>query len=74
MSCAAELEDSHSGQQKVLEALRRNPTLLKQFRPVLEDTLEEKLESMGIKKVSPGTTVWGWGGRGRRKPASHICG
>ena len=43
----------------MLEALRRNPTLLKQFRPVLEDTLEEKLESMGIKRVSSGTTVAG---------------
>ncbi|XP_055425561.1 cilium assembly protein DZIP1L isoform X2 [Bubalus kerabau] len=53
-SSEEELEDSHSGQQKVLEALRRNPTLLKQFRPVLEDTLEEKLESMGIKKDAKG--------------------
>lgn len=53
-SSEEELEDSHSGQQKVLEALRRNPTLLKQFRPVLEDTLEEKLESMGIKRDAEG--------------------
>ncbi|XP_060251416.1 cilium assembly protein DZIP1L isoform X1 [Ovis aries] len=53
-SIVNELEDSHSGQQKVLEALRRNPTLLKQFRPVLEDTLEEKLESMGIKRDAKG--------------------
>lgn len=41
----------------MLAALRRNPTLLKQFRPILEDTLEEKLESMGIKRVSAGATV-----------------
>ncbi|XP_040089284.1 zinc finger protein DZIP1L isoform X2 [Oryx dammah] len=53
-SSEEELEDSHSGQQKVLEALRRNPTLLKQFRPVLEDTLEEKLESLGIKRDAKG--------------------
>ncbi|XP_061276825.1 cilium assembly protein DZIP1L isoform X4 [Bos javanicus] len=53
-SSEEELEDSHSGQQKVLEALRRNPTLLKQFRPVLEDTLQEKLESMGIKRDAKG--------------------
>ncbi|XP_043330253.1 zinc finger protein DZIP1L isoform X4 [Cervus canadensis] len=53
-SSEEELEDSYSGQQKVLEALRRNPTLLKQFRPVLEDTLEEKLESMGIKRDAKG--------------------
>ena len=59
LSCAAELEDSRSGQQKLLAALSRNPTLLKQFRPVLEDTLEEKLESMGIKRVSSRATVAG---------------
>lgn len=55
--CAADLEDSRDGQQNVLAALRRNPTLLKQFRPILEDTLEEKLESMGIKRVSAGATA-----------------
>ncbi|KAK2090388.1 hypothetical protein P7K49_031644 [Saguinus oedipus] len=44
------LEYSQDEQQKVLAALRCNPTLLKQFRPILEDTLEEKLESMGIRK------------------------
>ncbi|XP_032486773.1 zinc finger protein DZIP1L isoform X7 [Phocoena sinus] len=53
-SSEEELEDSGSGQQKVLAALSRNPTLLKQFRPVLEDTLEEKLESMGIKRDAKG--------------------
>ncbi|XP_061050598.1 cilium assembly protein DZIP1L isoform X1 [Eubalaena glacialis] len=53
-SSEEELEDSRSGQQKVLAALSRNPTLLKQFRPVLEDTLEEKLESMGIKRDAKG--------------------
>ena len=56
LSCAAELEDSGDGQQKVLAALRQNPTLLMQFRPILEDTLEEKLESMGIKRVSSRAT------------------
>ncbi|XP_065798903.1 cilium assembly protein DZIP1L isoform X4 [Muntiacus reevesi] len=56
-SSEEELEDSHSGQQKVLEALRRNPTLLKQFRPVLEDTLEDKLESMGIKRDAKGISA-----------------
>ncbi|XP_046519815.1 cilium assembly protein DZIP1L [Equus quagga] len=53
-SSEEELEASRDGQQKVLAALRRNPTLLKQFRPVLEDTLEEKLESMGIKRGAKG--------------------
>ncbi|XP_057595404.1 cilium assembly protein DZIP1L isoform X2 [Hippopotamus amphibius kiboko] len=53
-SSKEELEDSRSGQQKVLAALRRNSTFWKQFRPVLEDTLEEKLESMGIKQDANG--------------------
>ncbi|XP_004453826.2 cilium assembly protein DZIP1L isoform X2 [Dasypus novemcinctus] len=52
-----ELEDSGSGRQEVLAALRRNPALLKQFRPILEDTLEEKLESMGIKRGAKGISV-----------------
>ncbi|XP_027701041.1 zinc finger protein DZIP1L isoform X2 [Vombatus ursinus] len=53
-STQEELEDSLDGKQKVLEALRRNPNLLKQFRPILEDTLEEKLESMGLKRGTKG--------------------
>ncbi|XP_012306569.2 cilium assembly protein DZIP1L isoform X2 [Aotus nancymaae] len=52
-----EPEDSQDRQQKVLAALRCNPTLLKQFRPILEDTLEEKLESMGIRKDAKGISV-----------------
>uniref|UniRef100_A0A2K6TVE5 DAZ interacting zinc finger protein 1 like n=1 Tax=Saimiri boliviensis boliviensis TaxID=39432 RepID=A0A2K6TVE5_SAIBB len=52
-----ELEDSQDEQQKVLAALRCNPILLKQFRPILEDTLEEKLESMGIRKDAKGIPV-----------------
>ncbi|XP_032989159.1 cilium assembly protein DZIP1L isoform X3 [Rhinolophus ferrumequinum] len=56
-SSEEELEESRDGQRKVLEALRRNPTLLKQFRPVLEDALEEKLESMGIKRDAKGIPV-----------------
>lgn len=40
-----------------MAALRNNPTWLKQFRPILEDTLEEKLEGMGIKRVSSWATV-----------------
>ncbi|XP_043852832.1 zinc finger protein DZIP1L [Dromiciops gliroides] len=53
-STQEELEDSLYGKQKVLEILRRNPNLLKQFRPILEDTLEEKLESMGLKRGTKG--------------------
>ncbi|XP_062971239.1 cilium assembly protein DZIP1L [Cynocephalus volans] len=52
-----ELEDSRDKQWEVLASLRRNPALLKQFRPVLEDTLEEKLESMGIKKDAKGISI-----------------
>ncbi|XP_029796068.1 zinc finger protein DZIP1L isoform X2 [Suricata suricatta] len=53
-SSEEEPEDSQDGQQKVLAALRRNPTLRRQFRPILEDTLEEKLESLGIKRDAKG--------------------
>uniref|UniRef100_A0A6I8MZ69 DAZ interacting zinc finger protein 1 like n=2 Tax=Ornithorhynchus anatinus TaxID=9258 RepID=A0A6I8MZ69_ORNAN len=49
-STEEELEDSLDRKQQVLEALRSNPNLLKQFRPILEETLEEKLESMGVKR------------------------
>nr|XP_020141778.1 zinc finger protein DZIP1L isoform X7 [Microcebus murinus] len=53
-----ELEDSRDEHQKVLTALRSNPTLLKQFKPILEDTLEEKLESLGIKKSKASGAHW----------------
>ncbi|NXX95807.1 DZI1L protein, partial [Centropus bengalensis] len=45
------------GKQRLLEALERNPNLLKQFRPILEEMLEEKLESMGIKRVVKGIST-----------------
>lgn len=45
-------EDALGGRRRLLEALRRNPNLLKKFRPILEEALEEKLESMGVKRVS----------------------
>ncbi|VTJ76508.1 Hypothetical predicted protein [Marmota monax] len=51
------LEDSPHEQQKVLAALRQNPSLLKQFRPILEDTLQEKMEDMGIKRDAKGIPV-----------------
>ncbi|XP_009321184.1 PREDICTED: zinc finger protein DZIP1L [Pygoscelis adeliae] len=46
------------GKQRLLEALRRNPNLLNQFRPILEEVLEEKLESMGVKRVAKGISTW----------------
>ncbi|XP_055978023.1 cilium assembly protein DZIP1L [Sorex fumeus] len=49
--------DSRGGQQKVLAALRQDPTLLKQFRPILEETLEEKLESMGVQRAAKGISL-----------------
>ncbi|NXA21467.1 DZI1L protein, partial [Ibidorhyncha struthersii] len=45
------------GKRRLLEALRRNPNLLKRFRPVLEEVLEEKLESMGVKRVAKGISA-----------------
>ncbi|XP_058513075.1 cilium assembly protein DZIP1L [Ochotona princeps] len=56
-SSEEEPEKSQEEQRKVLASLRRNPALLKQFRPVLEDTLEEKLESMGIRKDTRGISL-----------------
>ncbi|KAM6223881.1 cilium assembly protein DZIP1L [Rhynchocyon petersi] len=51
-----ELESSQKEQQ-VMAAMRLNPALLKQFRPILEDTLEEKLGSMGIQRDAKGISV-----------------
>ncbi|XP_041120062.1 zinc finger protein DZIP1L isoform X2 [Polyodon spathula] len=45
-----ELEDTLDRKQRLLEALKRNPNLVKEFRPILQETLEEKLESMGLRK------------------------
>ncbi|XP_036049644.1 zinc finger protein DZIP1L isoform X2 [Onychomys torridus] len=56
-SSEEELQESHDEQWKVLAALRQNPTWLKQFRPILEDTLEEKLEGMGIKRGTKGISA-----------------
>ncbi|XP_069647902.1 cilium assembly protein DZIP1L [Haliaeetus albicilla] len=50
-------EAALGGKQRLLEALRRNPNLLKQFRPILEEVLEKKLESMGVKRVVKGIST-----------------
>ncbi|XP_009575705.1 PREDICTED: zinc finger protein DZIP1L, partial [Fulmarus glacialis] len=50
-------EAALGGKRRLLEALRRNPNLLKQFRPILEEVLEEKLESMGVKRVAKGIST-----------------
>ncbi|NXC18251.1 DZI1L protein, partial [Corythaeola cristata] len=50
-------EAALGGKQRLLGALQRNPNLLKQFRPILEEVLEEKLESMGVKRVAKGIST-----------------
>lgn len=47
-SSEEESEDSRDERRRVLVGLRQNHTWLKQFRPSLEDILEEKLDNMGI--------------------------
>ncbi|CAB1323783.1 unnamed protein product [Coregonus sp. 'balchen'] len=48
------LEDSGETRRRLLESLRRNPALVKEFRPILERTLEERLENMGLRKGTKG--------------------
>ncbi|KAM6414143.1 LOW QUALITY PROTEIN: cilium assembly protein DZIP1L [Rhynochetos jubatus] len=50
-------EAALGGKQRLMEALQRNPNLLKQFRPILEEVLEEKLESMGVRRVAKGIST-----------------
>ncbi|XP_048810764.1 cilium assembly protein DZIP1L isoform X1 [Lagopus muta] len=47
-------DDAQSGKKWLLEALWRKPNLLKKFRRILEETLEERLESMGISRAAKG--------------------
>ncbi|XP_052542423.1 cilium assembly protein DZIP1L isoform X2 [Tympanuchus pallidicinctus] len=47
-------DDAQSGKKWLLEALWRKPNLLKKFRHILEETLEERLESMGISRAAKG--------------------
>uniref|UniRef100_A0A8B9NT47 DAZ interacting zinc finger protein 1 like n=1 Tax=Apteryx owenii TaxID=8824 RepID=A0A8B9NT47_APTOW len=53
----SEEENALRGKQRLLKALRRNPHLLEQFRPILEEMLAEKLESMGVKRVAKGIST-----------------
>ncbi|XP_038857714.1 zinc finger protein DZIP1L [Salvelinus namaycush] len=50
----AGLEDSGETRRRLLESLRRNPALVKEFRAILEETLEERLEKMGLRKGTKG--------------------
>nr|XP_013795261.1 PREDICTED: zinc finger protein DZIP1L [Apteryx mantelli mantelli] len=56
-SSEEDTENALRGKQRLLKALRRNPHLLEQFRPILEETLAEKLESMGVKRVAKGIST-----------------
>nr|XP_023991784.1 zinc finger protein DZIP1L-like [Salvelinus alpinus] len=49
-----EEEDSGETRRRLLESLRRNPALVKEFRAILEETLEERLEKMGLRKGTKG--------------------
>lgn len=50
-------DDAQSGKRRLLEALWRKPNLLKKFRRILEEALEEKLESMGVSRVAKGIST-----------------
>nr|XP_009939107.1 PREDICTED: zinc finger protein DZIP1L [Opisthocomus hoazin] len=50
-------EATLGGKQRLLVALQINPNLLKQFRPILEEELRKKLESMGVKRVAKGIST-----------------
>ncbi|XP_075426416.1 cilium assembly protein DZIP1L isoform X2 [Ascaphus truei] len=49
-----ELDESLDRTLKRIEDLRMNPDFIRQFRPILEETLMEKLESIGVKKGAKG--------------------
>ncbi|KAM9279266.1 LOW QUALITY PROTEIN: cilium assembly protein DZIP1L [Morus bassanus] len=51
-------EAALGGKQRLLDALWRNPNLLKQFRLIQEEVLEKKLESMGVNRVAKGISTW----------------
>ncbi|XP_021251713.1 zinc finger protein DZIP1L isoform X9 [Numida meleagris] len=48
------MDDAQGGKRQLLEALWRKPNLLKKFRRILEEAMEEKLESMGVSRVAKG--------------------
>ncbi|XP_076846603.1 cilium assembly protein DZIP1L isoform X3 [Brachyhypopomus gauderio] len=48
------LEDLMEAQHKVLESLRGNPDFVNEFRPIMEEALEERLEKLGLRKGTKG--------------------
>ncbi|XP_063771600.1 cilium assembly protein DZIP1L [Pseudophryne corroboree] len=53
-SSEEEMDESLGQKMRRIDAVRRNPEFIRQFRPLLEETLMEKLESMGVKKGAKG--------------------
>ncbi len=45
------MEDSDEPQWKVLKLHKGKSALMKASRPILEESMEEKLENMGLRKV-----------------------
>uniref|UniRef100_A0A8D1Z5K3 C2H2-type domain-containing protein n=1 Tax=Sus scrofa TaxID=9823 RepID=A0A8D1Z5K3_PIG len=56
-----ELEDHLRAQWQMLAVLKHNRVLLNQFRSVLEEVLEERLQSMGIKRDAKGISAQTFG-------------
>lgn len=45
------LDDSDEPEWKVQKSHKGKPELMRESRPILEKSLEEKLENMGLRKV-----------------------
>uniref|UniRef100_A0A8D1JCR4 DAZ interacting zinc finger protein 1 like n=1 Tax=Sus scrofa TaxID=9823 RepID=A0A8D1JCR4_PIG len=60
-SSEKELEDHLRAQWQMLAVLKHNRVLLNQFRSVLEEVLEERLQSMGIKRDAKGISAQTFG-------------
>lgn len=45
------LDDSDEPQSKVVKSHKGKSELMRESRPILEESLEEKLENMGLRKV-----------------------
>ncbi|XP_067314498.1 cilium assembly protein DZIP1L isoform X2 [Pseudorasbora parva] len=48
------MDDSDEPQWKVLKSHKGKPELMRESRPILEESLEEKLENMGLRKGTKG--------------------
>ncbi|XP_071999550.1 cilium assembly protein DZIP1L isoform X2 [Engystomops pustulosus] len=50
-------DESLLQRMRKIDTMRKDPNFAKQFRPILKQTLLEKLESMGVKKDSKGISL-----------------